>query len=43
MTDVAGIGVTTDTKSLESDFNTTGSEHLGGIELIDKLLEVKKS
>lgn len=38
MTDAAGIGVTTEPKVLKSDFYTTGAQHLGGVELIDKLL-----
>jgi HAD superfamily hydrolase (TIGR01484 family) len=42
MTDTAGIGITTDKKSLESDFYTEGNEELGGFELIDKLLELNK-
>ena len=41
MVDVAGIGVTTEPKELEADFHTTGDQHLGGEELIDKLLELK--
>lgn len=42
MTDVAGIGVTTEPKVLKSDFYTLGKEHLGGIELADKLMELKR-
>lgn len=38
MLDMAGIGVTTEPTVIESDFNTTGKEYLGGLELIDKLL-----
>ncbi|WKZ25859.1 MAG: HAD hydrolase family protein [bacterium] len=40
MTDVAGIGVTTDKEHLESDYFIDG-EHLGGEYLMDKLLELK--
>ena len=40
MVDAAGIGVTTEKDVLPADFYTTGSEHLGGIELVDKLLEL---
>lgn len=40
MTDAAGIGITTDKKSLESDFYTIGNEELGGFEIIDKLLSL---
>lgn len=42
MTDAAGIGVTTDPKWLKSDFYTTGELHLGGEELVNKLLVLKK-
>lgn len=42
MTDAAGIGITTDKKSLESDYYTEGNEELGGFEIIDKLLELNK-
>ena len=42
MTETAGIGVTTEPKVLRSDFYTTGSQHLGGFELIDKLLELNR-
>lgn len=41
MTDVAGIGVTTDKVHLESDYFIDG-EHLGGEYLMDKLLELKE-
>ena len=41
MTDVAGVGVTTDKESLKSDYYIEG-EHLGGRYLIDKLLELNK-
>ncbi len=41
MTDIAGIGVTTDKDHLESDYFIEG-EHLGGRYLIDKLLELNK-
>jgi len=41
MTDTAGIGVSTEPKVLKADFHTTGEQHLGGIELVDKLLELK--
>lgn len=40
MVDIAGIGVTTEPDTLKADYHTTGKEHLGGIELIDKLLEL---
>lgn len=42
MIDTAGIGVTTEPKVLKADYYTSTSkeEHLGGIELIDKLLEL---
>lgn len=40
MTDVAGIGITTDKVHLESDYYIDG-EHLGGEYLMDKLLELK--
>ena len=40
MVDVAGIGVTTEPKELEADFHTTGDQHLGGEELIDKLISL---
>jgi len=42
MTRVAGIGVTTEPKVLEADFYTVAELHLGGEELIDKLLELVK-
>ena len=38
MTEVAGIGVTTEPKILKSDFYTTKAQELGGLELIDTLL-----
>lgn len=41
MTETAGIGVTTEPDVLKSDFYTVGKEHLGGIELANKLLELK--
>ena len=40
MTDIAGIGVSTEPKALEADFHTTGEQHLGGEELIDTLLRL---
>lgn len=40
MVQTAGIGVTTDPKEIQSDFFTTGSLHLGGEELVDKLLDI---
>lgn len=40
MTEVAGIGVTTEPKVLKADFYTTGKLHLGGEELTNKLLEL---
>lgn len=42
MIDAAGIGVTTDPKSVEGDFQTSGSEHLGGLELVETLLRLRK-
>lgn len=42
MTDAAGIGITTDKKSLESDYYTEGNEELGGFEIINKLLELSR-
>ena len=42
MLDTAGIGVTTEPNVVESDFSTTGDQHLGGAELIDKLLELSR-
>lgn len=42
MVKYAGIGVTTDPKEIKGDFYTTGELHLGGEELIDKLLELVK-
>jgi HAD superfamily hydrolase (TIGR01484 family) len=42
MIDIAGIGVTTEPKVLPADYHTTEDEHLGGEELVDKLLELKK-
>lgn len=42
MIDAAGIGITTDKKSLEADYYTEGSEELGGFEIIDKLLELNR-
>lgn len=42
MVETAGIGVTTDPKWLEADYHTLGMLHLGGEELIDKLLMFKK-
>lgn len=40
MVDVSGIGVTTEPKELEADYHTSGDQHLGGEELIDRLLEL---
>lgn len=40
MLDVAGIGVTTEPDAIASDYRTSGSQHLGGLELIDRLLEL---
>lgn len=40
MTDMAGIGVSTNPQALESDFYVE-NEHLGGEALMDKLLELK--
>ena len=42
MLDAAGIGVTTEPNVVESDFSTTGDQHLGGAESIDKLLELSR-
>lgn len=42
MVEYAGIGVTTDPKEIRGDFYTTGKLHLGGEELVDKLLELIK-
>lgn len=42
MTDAAEIGITTDKKSLQSDYYTEGNEELGGFEIINKLLELTK-
>lgn len=42
MTDTAGIGITTDKKSVEADYYTEGNEELGGFEIINKLLELNK-
>jgi len=41
MVDAAGIGITTDPKWLKADFYTTGQLHLGGEELVNKLLKLK--
>ena len=40
MVNYAGIGVTTDKDTLPAHFYTTGKLHLGGEELVDKLLEL---
>lgn len=40
MVEAAGIGVTTDLEVLETDFHTEEKLHLGGEELIDRLLEL---
>ena len=42
MIDAAGIGVTTEPKTIPSDFYTTSSQHLGGEELVDILLKLSK-
>lgn len=42
LVEIAGIGVTTEPKYLEADYQTLSLKHLGGEELIDKLLEMKK-
>jgi len=42
MVEYAGIGVTTDPKELPADFYTLGELHLGGEELVDKLLGLLK-
>jgi HAD superfamily hydrolase (TIGR01484 family) len=43
MTDTAGVGVTTEPNVLKSDFFTAGNQHLGGLELARRLLELKKN
>jgi len=40
MLDKAGIGVTTEPDTIPSDFFTTDDQHLGGLQLINKLLEL---
>jgi len=40
MVEVAGIGVTTEPDWLKADFYTVGKEYLGGLELVNKLLEL---
>ena len=40
MIEYAGIGVTTNPERIKGDFYTTGKLHLGGEELVDKLLEL---
>ncbi len=42
MIDAAGIGITTDRKSVEADYYTEGNEELGGFEIIEKLLELNR-
>lgn len=42
MVEYAGVGITTDPEEIKGDFYTTGKLHLGGEELIDKLLELIK-
>ena len=42
MIEAAGIGITTDKKSIEADYYTEGNEELGGFEIIEKLLELSK-
>lgn len=42
MVKAAGIGVSTDPEVLKSDFYTTGQLHLGGEELVDRLLDLVK-
>lgn len=42
MTDMAGIGVSTEAYTLESDFHTTGDQHLGGLELAKKLIQLNQ-
>jgi len=41
MINIAGIGITTDPKELPADFYTSGKLHLGGEELVDRLLKLK--
>ncbi len=40
MVEAAGIGVTTDPEVLEADYQTEGRLHLGGEELVDRLLKL---
>lgn len=42
MVETAGIGVTTNPKELKADYYTTGKLHLGGEELVNRLLELIK-
>lgn len=42
MIDAAGIGITTDKKSVEADYYTEGNEELGGFEIIERLLELSR-
>lgn len=42
MLDAAGIGITTEPKVVPSDYHTTDDQHLGGLQLINKLLELNK-
>ncbi len=42
MIDTAQIGISTEPKVLEADFYTEGAQELGGLELVDKLLELNK-
>ena len=42
LVETASIGITTDSKWLKADFYTTGRLHLGGEELVDKLLGLIK-
>lgn len=42
MMDAAGIGITTEPDTIPSDYYTTGSQHLGGEQLVDILLELNK-
>lgn len=43
MTEAAGIGVTTEPNILKADYFTKGIGHLGGFELAEKLLELRKT
>ena len=42
MIDAAGIGVTTEPDTIPSDYHTTDDQHLGGLQLVNMLLELNK-